>query len=221
MNLTRIYLNRQLRGGKKLLGSPHAMHAAIMAGFAPDSGLERVLWRIDGKGSKSPVLYVVSQLVPDLRHIAEQAGWPEQSPAVTRDYQPMLDRLADGQRWAIRLTANPTHRGRGRGGKQQILGHVTANQQLSWLLSRQDRIGLSLTEQAIDATGKTVTVPTINLVGREILKFYREGKPVTISAATFSGTGVVRDHRALRQVLQAGLGRAKAYGCGLLTLAEP
>jgi len=49
MYLTRFEINKARRGAKKLLGSPQAMHAAVMSAFAaanpgPDG---RVLWRAD------------------------------------------------------------------------------------------------------------------------------------------------------------------------------
>ena len=51
-------------------------------------------------------------------------------------------------------------------------------------------------------------------------KFPRKGKTVTISKVTYEGLLEVRQADALRSVLTDGIGRAKAYGCGLLTLAS-
>jgi CRISPR system Cascade subunit CasE len=50
-------------------------------------------------------------------------------------------------------------------------------------------------------------------------RFRRQHATVTLTRATFEGQLVVADPHALRKTLTAGLGSAKAYGCGLLTLA--
>ena len=49
----------------------------------------------------------------------------------------------------------------------------------------------------------------------------RKGKRmrVPVVTATFDGRLTVTDPEALRQALTSGIGRAKAYGCGLMTLA--
>jgi len=43
---------------------------------------------------------------------------------------------------------------------------------------------------------------------------------VTLVTVTYDGLLEVTDPDALRRTLTRGLGRAKAYGCGLLTLAR-
>jgi CRISPR system Cascade subunit CasE len=42
---------------------------------------------------------------------------------------------------------------------------------------------------------------------------------VTVTRVTYDGRLRVVDPDALRRTLTAGLGKAKAYGCGLMTLA--
>jgi CRISPR system Cascade subunit CasE len=43
---------------------------------------------------------------------------------------------------------------------------------------------------------------------------------VSISHVTYQGVLDVTDAPALRRALTTGMGRAKAYGCGLMTLAH-
>ena len=57
------------------------------------------------------------------------------------------------------------------------------------------------------------------VVQRETQRFKRGGSQVTIVRATFQGVLEVTSADALREALVNGVGRAKAYGCGLLTLA--
>lgn len=48
---------------------------------------------------------------------------------------------------------------------------------------------------------------------------HRGGAPVTLTRVTYNGILQVTDPAALRRALTGGIGPAKAYGCGLLTLA--
>ena len=128
MFLTRFSLNPVRRGARKLLGSPQAMHAAVLAGFPEQAGTERgrVLWRVDTDEHRV-TLYIVSPDKPDLTHLVEQAGWPTTETWLTRPYEGVLERVAPGQRWGFRLTANPVRvlapePGEKRGKR---VGHVT------------------------------------------------------------------------------------------------
>lgn len=209
MILTRTTLNPQRQGARKLLGSPQAMHAAILSGFPPGAEPGRVLWRLDQGQGRHPVVYVVSAAAPDLAHVDEQAGWPSRRMAESVSYQPFLDGLASGQQWNFRITVNPTHRV-SRGGRSQVLGHVTVAQQTGWLFERAEAMGVRFGESE---------EPTFTLVDREVVKFRRQAATVTLSRASFMGRLEVVEPDLLRQVLTQGVGRGKAYGCGLMTLA--
>lgn len=222
MYLSRIQLNPGRRDSRKLLGSPQAMHAAVHCAFPQsDDDRGRVLWRIDRDGSRV-WLYVVSAPRPDFEHLVEQAGWPNTDHGWdSREYRPLLERLDMGQRWAFRLTANPTRSTRKHGrtgsgphpdndaGKSRRYGHVTVAQQLGWLVQRTDRWGFTLPD---DGAGTLVH-------DRGVRRFNRRGRTVTIATASYSGVLEVSDAALLRQVLVTGAGPSKAYGCGLLTLA--
>lgn len=211
MYLTRFEINSVRRGAKKLLGSPQAMHAAVLAAYPSSRSEGRVLWRVDRFGPHT-WLYVVGPDKPQLRHLAEQAGWSENDTWQTRPYLPLLEQLEKGDRWAFRLTANPTHSVRiGDATRSQRIGHVTVAQQLRWFGDRATSWGVRLPE--------TDHGPTVAVKDRRSWQFRRNGSLVTLSTATFDGELVVEDPVRLRQVLAAGIGPAKAYGCGLMTLA--
>ena len=61
----------------------------------------------------------------------------------------------------------------------------------------------------------------LSVVERNNLRFSKGdgAKRVSIRTARFRGQLVVANAKALNQSLQQGIGRARAYGCGLLTLA--
>ncbi len=215
MHLTRFEINPQRRDARKLLASPQHLHASVLAAFpasrpAPAEG--RILWRLD-EGQHDHLLYIVSPTEPDLTHLAESIGRPTQG-WLTRDYQPFLDKVAAGDRWAFRLRSNPVHNTAAPGpnsrGKRQP--HVTAAQQTDWLHRQAARHGFTIPTGSSDA-------PDLLLRSRRTVRFDRRGRTVTLSTAVFEGSMRVDDPAALRAALVGGIGPAKGYGCGLLTLA--
>lgn len=221
MYLTRMQLNPARREARKLLGSPRAMHAAVEAAFPQpvSPGHGRNLWRLDE--DKSAVwLYIQSPTRPDLSHVVEQAGWPTTSTWQTRELTPLLDSLHPGSRWGFRLTANPTRSGRpASGGDTQRFGHVTAAQQLQWLLDRTEKNGFLIPPVGSAEEGEHAAVVT----RRDRTTFRHEdgntARQVTLTRATFTGLLDVIDADILRAAILRGIGPGKAYGCGLLTLA--
>ncbi|MEU3036581.1 type I-E CRISPR-associated protein Cas6/Cse3/CasE [Streptomyces griseoaurantiacus] len=213
---------------------------------APDAA--RVLWRLDQRSRAEVMLYIVSPDRPDLTHLVEQAGWPaaaandpEQPGWQTRPYATFLDRLSTGQRWSFRLTANPVHTIRRKEGEpRKLTAHLTPVHQMNWLLDaeRQKRGGFRILEKPDDRRllphgtthkGKPHHGDRYELTVGDMrnLSFdksrgsdgNRRGKPVTLVTVTFDGRLEITDPDALRRTLTQGLGRARAYGCGLLTLA--
>lgn len=223
--LSRILLNPQKRGARKLLTNPQAMHAAVRAAFPPDINESdaRVLWRADS-GGPTTTLYIVGPEPPELDHIVEQAGWATR-PGDTADYAPFLDSLKRGQQWSFRLVGNPV-KSLSREGPQRgkVVPHVTASQQTEWLLSRAAAAGF----EVVDVPGSG---PDVIVTKRSDLSFRRRkpgegpksqanGGSVFVRTARFDGRLEVTDVDALRCTLTQGIGRARAYGCGLLSLAK-
>ncbi|MCA0437747.1 MAG: type I-E CRISPR-associated protein Cas6/Cse3/CasE [Austwickia sp.] len=217
MFLTRFQINTTRRGARFLLASQQRMHAAVLAGFPSGDDRGRTLWRVD-QGSPRTDLFIVSPDRPDLTHLVEQAGWPTTATWDTADYQPLLDRLEQGQRWAFRLTANPVRSlPAGPGQRGQVKAHVSVAQQQDWLMRRAERCGFTIPDGPHGG-------PQVVVKERRTARFQRShaerGREVTVVMATYDGVLEVTDPAALRAVLTGGVGRAKAYGCGLLTLAR-
>ena len=208
MYLTRIYLNPHRRGAKQLMSSRQILHAAVMNCFPPgvldDPGAPRVLWRLDyppslrsglsRQGSPSCALFISSPVPPDPSHI---------------------------------VAAQVNERG-----QKKILAHVTQAQQIQWVLKKAKERGFRvLTSAEIGGdlpvlendNGERVDGANllINGVEHSIAEFKRDGHRVTLAVATFEGVLEVTDPVALRHALVNGIGRGKAYGCGLMTLARP
>lgn len=217
--LTRIDINPRRRGTARLLASPHRVHGAVGTCFPTSRRPERVLWRVD-RTAAGTVLYLVSDVLPDPTGFVEEYGWPAAGGWVTRDYGVLLDALDVGAEFAFRLTANPVRSGRApgkervEGARTQRFAHVTALQQLEWFLTRCEGWGFSVAPPVgLEADA------TVRVVERRMLKFPRQGRDVTIGLAAYEGVLTVTDVAELRRRLVEGIGHAKAYGCGLLTLA--
>lgn len=243
--LSRVWLNPLRTGAQALLRNPEKMHAAILGGISRQPITERVLWRIETSqpdGGEMPAgnthraeILVLTESMPSWEHLVEQAGWPHSDApqAVTRSYQPLLDRLQAGREFHFRLRANPVSATRtptnpSVAQKERLSGprprgvrvpHRTAGHQLTWLTSRINSWGFTL----LDADTET---PTLRLSARERLTFHKKaangdpgGHRVVLSTATFDGAVRVTDPEQARRALLYGVGPAKAYGCGLLTLA--
>lgn len=202
MWLTRMTLNGRRSGTRRLLSNPQHMHAAVQSAFGErDPG--RTLWRID-KRLPHPVLWLVSPEVPDLTHVAEQAAWPHLDRQwVSASYLPLLKQLREGDLYHYRITVNPSSIRKGRRVVPQ--GRDAINR---WWAARATAAGLA-----------PIRIDT-DFVEQRQIRFARADAHVTIGYATFEGQALVTDPVALRSALTGGVGRGKAYGCGLLTLSR-
>ena len=215
--LTRVEVNPRRRASGRILSSPHRMHGAVSACFPPSRTPTRPLWRVD-RTRTGIFLYIVSDIAPDPTGFVEEHGWPLAGGWQTRSYEEVLDRVTVGSQFGFRLTANPVrHRRAGDSNADERtrgkrVAHVTAAQQLDWFVGRGDQWGFSV---------GSPEAPTARIVERRTIEFKRQEASVTIGVATFEGILRVTDATQLRSSLTTGLGPAKAYGCGLLTLAPP
>ncbi|AKK11719.1 type I-E CRISPR-associated protein Cas6/Cse3/CasE [Corynebacterium uterequi] len=215
---SKVLLNPARRQGRKYLTNPNALHAAVMACFPPDidQRAERVLWRLDNRGQEH-ILYIVGPEKPTAAHIVETAGW-DTRPQLSADYDRFLNQLMRGQVWYFELVANPTvSRSRGKGERGRVTGVIGAEGQLDWLHRKAEAMGVSFGPREAS---------TAFVVGKSTQRFQRgpaDDRPrdrVTLLTARFGGQLEVVDPQKLREALVKGVGRAKGYGCGLLTLAQ-
>lgn len=223
MFLTRLYLNPQRAASRKAAGNVNRLHAQVLNAFGPDTPAKHPLWRLDREKTRH-TLYVVSSTTPDMRAFHEEYGW-ENHPSVTADYSPRLDSLTEGQQWAFRLTANPVHtveypneppvvktiNGADKSFvKTRRIPHETRSHQLAWLNNQKAK------HNGFKVLGEPTTTPlTVN----RFSKTNGSSHAVTIASTTFDGFLEVTDSVALREALTGGIGRARAYGCGLMTIA--
>jgi CRISPR system Cascade subunit CasE len=181
------------------------LHGAVERAFEGERA--RRLWRLD-ETDTGLNLYIVSRERPSLEGVSEQFGKSEPR-GVTKNYEPLLERLGEGQRWHFRLCANPTKSEMGSGGAKR--GKVTAircrDEQCKWLVSRAEKCGFYPNQ--------------FFLSGEQWQRFSKSsGHFVEIYSIIYEGVLTVTDAEAFRAALTGGIGRGKAYGCGLLTIAR-
>lgn len=229
--LSKIWLNPLRARTQLLLRNPQAMHAAVLGGLSRQPITERVLWRLENGPHRAAVL-VLTESVPSWEHLVEQASWPcsDEPQALVRSYEPLLERIMRGREFAFRLRANPVSATRQptrpTAAQQKRLDssprprgvrvpHRTAAHQLAWLDTRITRWGFDI---ATNSDGADV-----RLAARERLIFTKKtdatSRRVTIETATFEGRLRVADPDHAKASLLDGVGSARAYGCGLITLA--
>jgi CRISPR system Cascade subunit CasE len=229
-----------------MLSSPYRLHAAVAGSFPAWSTPElqsRTLWRVDLEPAGPAWLYILSENEPSLVGLDEQIGFPDRPPTwQSRPYDKLLSRLAPDQLWSFRLVANPVRtltRSRqaetdGASGKR--VGHVTSRQQASWLIGPTAYAGCDpedvptglprfndtrATRNGFDVVLDDLGCPKLVVSDRRRLDLRKPDstKPITLVTARFDGVLRVTDVDRLRHALTHGIGHAKAFGCGLLTLA--
>lgn len=234
--LSRIPINPRRAVATGMVDNPHVVHGMVLAAQPVERG--RTLWRWESPGTPRPHLLVLTADRPDWTHVVEQAGWPDAEGAAARvaDYAPVLGAVRPGAKFGFRLTANPVQSRRKPDApteNQQIsadnrrgfrMPHRTPKHQLTWLLERAGQWGFRVppTDDAA-AIGyyDDERAPDVRVVDRQVLRFrkQRSTPQVTLTTACFEGHLVVDDPQRLTDTLLSGAGPAKAYGCGLLTLA--
>lgn len=194
------------------LADPNLFHGTIEHAFSGESG--RKLWRIDTLGGKIYLL-LISEQKPMLQHAVEQFGYPqEENGWETKEYDGFLEKITQNSRWHFRLVAFPTHsvlesediqRKRGK-----VYPHVTPEYQKKWLLEGSRKHGFSLEENGFQV------VQDRSYFFR---KSYGPKHRVSLLAVTFEGVLQVTEPELFRTMLIEGIGRGKAYGLGMMTIA--
>lgn len=243
MYLTKFPLNLTRRSTVALLSSPYKLHAAIAGSFPPgeaSADVGRVLWRVDREPDGPATLYIVSPVRPSLVGLDEQAGWPDLDRQwVTRDYDPFLEKIDEGQVYQFRLAANTVvsrSAVSGQTGRSKRLPHVTALQRASWLIgpaayedagkevpeylmrqssSRAERSGFKV---LADENGGGLKLVVSDLHEYDIRQG-KKGNRIKLSTTRYDGVLEVTDAAKLKHALTHGIGHSKGFGCGLLTLA--
>lgn len=187
------------------LASPNLFHGAIESSVPGERC--RKLWRIDSLNGNLYLLILCSEKA-DWSNVQAQFGNPEHT-IETKDYTPLLERIADGSKWRFRLRANPTVAKKVPGSTERgkVLAHITTAHQMQWLSDRAEKNGFSLSQD------------TFTVTESKWYTFRKNNRQyVRLLAVTYEGILTVTDAELFRKALVSGIGREKAYGMGLLTV---
>ncbi|WP_157734740.1 type I-E CRISPR-associated protein Cas6/Cse3/CasE [Actinopolyspora erythraea] len=206
MTLTRLVLNPAHREVASDVADVQRMHERVMSMFPDDLGEHArwqagVLYRVEH--SAAPVVLVQSTITPD--PAALPSGYAE---VKHRELGSTLENLETGVKARFRIVANPTRiETDKKGGKHRRV--LTGDNALEWWQRRAEQAGLELSSVMLTHEGL--------LTGNRPAASPRNEK-LYHGTAQFDGLAVVADAEKVRQALLEGIGRAKAYGCGLLSL---
>lgn len=197
------------RGNRR--DTPRERHRDIMSLFAQfsDSSAARseggVLFRLDRPQGSQPV-YLVRSKVPVTVGV----------PGIETIVEPPLS-VQEGQPVSFRLAVNAVQRN----GDKMIRSVVPDDKALPqpengaihltpWL---QKRLAPALKDVKVLNHQREVLSESKSSRGAENNRGVK-----TVQIDTIEGVAIVEDPSALQQLLENGIGRAKAYGCGLLTV---
>ncbi|MET1071741.1 MAG: type I-E CRISPR-associated protein Cas6/Cse3/CasE [Umezawaea sp.] len=211
MFLSTLAINVTSREFRRDHANIHDMHRTVMSAFpnitesTPARQAHAVLWRLDRAGDGF-VQYVQSRTEPDWGHLP--AGHLT-SPAEVRPLWPVLDAVEEGRRLAFRIVANPTWC---EAKSRKRLVHREPERQVEWLIRKGRQHGFVIPEVGPGPDVEPSAIPT--LVGRK-----NAATKITVEAVRFDGHLVVTDEEAFTEAVVGGIGRAKAYGCGLISVS--
>ena len=222
MYLARAFLNPVSRAVRNDLADVVSLHRTIMRAFPEDSGPQPreahgVLHRVDEEAHRGRfVLLIQSATRPDFSRFPAgyfldlgadfDTGPAPLNPAV-RDIGEEQAKIARGDRFLFRLRANttrkitkldPTTSAPTKNGQRVPVRGDEAR--LSWLQRHAETAGFAVNH---------VAITEVSGAGR--------GGP-TFAGACFNGQLTVTDADRFRRALAAGIGPAKAYGFGLLSI---
>lgn len=209
--LSQLILNPASQMVQAECRNPYEMHRTLMRGFAEKRETINVLHRLDVHPySGMMALLVQSTAEPDWRPLA-QAGQGEYLLAAPQWKAVELD-LPRGRTLSFRLTANPTlkkvrrdDQGQRRHSNRVPLVHE--DQQIAWLEKQAAANGF----HPLDLTLSQGQKQTGWQKGNQ--------RPLTLYTVQFNGRLQITDAAKFITAIQTGIGPAKAFGCGLLSLA--
>lgn len=206
--LSKLTLNPASRQVWREVENPYQLHRTLLTGFGSTREASGVLHRVD-VGQQGVTVLVQSLVEPEWAPLADaaQGRYLLEPPPLPKSFEPTF---AAGRLFRFRLRANPTvkkkREGREQGNRVPL---KEESQQLDWLQRKAEQGGFRLVHA---------------LVSRDEQQkdWVRDGEArqrLTLYTVQFDGVLQVTEPERLRETLRSGIGPAKAFGCGLLSLA--
>jgi len=206
MYLSRLLLNPQHRQVQRELADRYQLHRTLMRAFPetlpPD---ERVLHRVEVNPHSGQIAILVqSQSHPDWSPLTDKPHYLVMTPAV----KSLNLALNEGQELHFRLRANPTIKTRSNRHPQKKtrVPLVHEEKQMAWLVRKGEQNGFEIIQQC-------VSYPETYHSRKN------GGNPIQLFTIRFDGVLRLSDAEAFATAIAMGIGPAKAFGCGLLSIA--
>lgn len=202
MYLTRLALDPRSALARRDLGDPYEMHRTLTRAFIANETNKpsRFLWRLEAQGHAwaDPVVLVQSEAAPVWGELQALPNYLKKS-AETKSLS-AANLVALGKSYRFRLLANPTVT---RAGKRY--GLAAEAEQLAWLVRQGERYGFVVENAFVSSS--------------DVLKSRKDNMRINVQRAVFDGILRVHKPALLAGALTNGIGPAKAFGCGLLSIA--
>jgi CRISPR system Cascade subunit CasE len=204
MYITRLQLNRS-RMAVLWVSNPYHVHQRLKMACDGDP---RLLFRIEESADGVQIL-VQSHNTPHWEAAFE--GFPVlASPPEYKSFDPQL---TAGKVYRFRLLANPTVKKtveeEGKDPRKTRLGLVREEDQIAWLRRKLETAGVEVLDCLIVPQG----------LQRSHKNPQRQDGMQTHLAVLFEGVLLTKDPYLLRQAIDSGVGSAKGFGFGLLSIA--
>lgn len=203
--ISQIVLDPKNANTLAAIRNPYLFHGAV-ENAVNVPGLEksgRILWRRDGDR-----ILVVSETKPDLSHMETQFH----GIGMTKEYL-LPEDVKEGDRFFFRLLANPcrtcniTDKKTGKPKRIRAAARTDASQ-MSWLMDKAEHNGFAV---------KNHEVILVRSFWESLIR-HHDDPPVQFQVAQYEGYLTVTDADLFRKALYQGLGKEKAFGCGLLSI---
>lgn len=238
---SRLVLDPRSRQVRSELAHPYEMHRTLMCAFPECPATEGtnareklgILFRADADEQCHHVtVYLQSLVEPDWSFLSTYPGYllpsTDSSNPVCKDVSGTYHHLQGDQVLSFRLRANPTRRvWRTAEGDENMkgkrVGLLREQEQIAWLSGKGKDGGFELITRDIHGDGHETQVPqlSIRVEGSQRGRKHADGRPqeMTHLAVCFDGLLRIRDVNVFRQTLVRGIGSAKAFGFGLLSIS--
>jgi len=231
--LSRLTLNPSSRAVQRDIADLYDLHRTVLRGFPErlDNGQGLgpraacgLLYRLERPPEPTAGLrlLVQSTVVPNWEALppgyllsAHGVG----DAVMTKDIAPVYGRLEANMAFRFVLRATPSRAAPDKrpaaDGRSPRVPLLTDAARLDWLRRKAERAGFEIVP-AFDGAADS----SVSIVGSECLTGKAQGRTITLTAVTFEGTLRVTDAQAFRRALEEGIGPAKSFGFGLLSLAR-
>lgn len=216
ITMTVIPMNMRSREVRADLADSQRLHMRIMQMFNDTPrDINRVLYRIEGMDA--PVVIVQAEARPNTAVLP--SDYVRAAIRVRDDLEHAFSCIQNGQKLHFRLRANVTKK---LATQQQSNGKrvaiTNAEEQVAWLLRKSQHAGFSVLPDPFAIDGYALTVIDEGK-SHGVKRKHLTPNKLTHLGVRYEGSLEVTDAILFADALRNGIGPAKAYGFGLLSVA--